>query len=524
MPDLKLGAALQPPIRLAEELTGKIVGLTDATAVFGQGLKMAMLPPPNSINAFEGVFSGIKSSFKDLWKGMSGGEGMSGLFKNIGKQLTDSLTNMGLSAAMSFGMQGLQKLGSKLFKTEGKATNKERDKWMRDNFGSQDQFEKLAAAAGVTADQIHRFETVGDRETFNRMAQGIQAVIDKFQDAEQAAADATAELAKSRADWLKSVGGSEESFRRLAKQAGITDAEIDKIFNTDKIEDFDEATQAAQEKLDRFAREQEEDAERLEKAIEKYGFAWDELGKNIQQKKLDEQAKDLIEDWRVLIEAGVDLGKVNAKMSDHIEEYLKLAKQTGAEVPAAMRPMLQKMIESGVLTDANGKKIEHLEDLGVTFAQTMTQGFDRIVEKLEELIRKIGGVGDALDDIPDVTEKVIRVRTEHVGDDGDTTHGGGTDPDSGDDEAAPYSRARPSSFLAPLNFQRGTGGRFLDFGEGTPAMLHGHERVVTGAEARGENADVAAMVTAVQGLQTVLLRAVRENALQVRDQALLARA
>jgi hypothetical protein len=514
--------ALTPPIRLVEELTGKIGELTSGSAIAGQALREALVPPPNSINAFEGVFSGIKTGFKDLWAGMSGGKGMTGLFQNVGKQLTDSLTNMGISAAMNLGMQGAMALGKKLFKSEGKETNKQRDEWIKANYGSQAELSKLAKQAGITDAALHRLYTTGKVKDFEAQAKNVTKAIEEMQAVEEKAKANTDALAKGRTEFLKAFGGSEEQFRRLAKQAGITDEAIQHLFDTDKIEDFDEAAQAAQEQLDRFAREQEEDAERVEKAIEKYGIAWDELGKNLQQKKLDETAKDLIEDWRVLIDAGVDMAKVNAKMSDHIEDYLDLAKKTGAEVPAAMRPILQKMIEQGVLTDSAGRKIENLEDLGVTFAQTMTQGFDRVVEKLEELIRKIGGIGTALDDIPDVTEKVIRVRTEHVDDEGETTHGGGTDPDPDDDVAEPY--ALPESYLDPLNFAKGTGGRFLDFGEGTPAILHGHERVVTGAEARTENADVAAMVSAVQGLQTVLLRAVRENALQMRDQVLLARA
>lgn len=37
---------------------------------------------------------------------------------------------------------------------------------------------------------------------------------------------------------------------------------------------------------------------------------------------------------------------------------------------------------------------------------------------------------------------------------------------------------------APEGFAHGTGGRFLDFGRGTPVMLHGRERVMTEAEGR----------------------------------------
>jgi hypothetical protein len=37
-------------------------------------------------------------------------------------------------------------------------------------------------------------------------------------------------------------------------------------------------------------------------------------------------------------------------------------------------------------------------------------------------------------------------------------------------------------------FRQGTGGQYLNFGDGTPTMLHGRERVMTEAEGRSESA------------------------------------
>jgi len=46
--------------------------------------------------------------------------------------------------------------------------------------------------------------------------------------------------------------------------------------------------------------------------------------------------------------------------------------------------------------------------------------------------------------------------------------------------------ARPPRDAHLPGFADGTGGRYLDFGAGTPVMLHGRERVVTEAEGRGD--------------------------------------
>jgi hypothetical protein len=76
----------------------------------------------------------------------------------------------------------------------------------------------------------------------------------------------------------------------------------------------------------------------------------------------------------------------------------------GQEVPAAMKPMLDAMVQQGLLTDAAGNKITSLEDAGVSFAMTMSEGFNRLIAEVEKLTRAIAvGLGIALDSIPDPT-------------------------------------------------------------------------------------------------------------------------
>jgi hypothetical protein len=58
------------------------------------------------------------------------------------------------------------------------------------------------------------------------------------------------------------------------------------------------------------------------------------------------------------------------------------------------------MIELGTLTDANGNKITDLEGSGITFAQTMTEGFQSVVGAIKELTKALGGVPDAINRIP----------------------------------------------------------------------------------------------------------------------------
>ena len=72
-------------------------------------------------------------------------------------------------------------------------------------------------------------------------------------------------------------------------------------------------------------------------------------------------------------------------------------------------------------------------------------------------------------------------------------------------------------------FAAGTGGRFLDFGRGTPVVLHGRERVVTEAEGRRESASslsTAGIENKLEQLLTLLPSAVARG---MRDAALVTR-
>ena len=118
--------------------------------------------------------------------------------------------------------------------------------------------------------------------------------------------------------------------------------------------------------------------------------------------------------WRVLVDAFDDTVIVNEKMADSINDYLHTAIRVGGEIPAAMKPILQSMIDQGLLVDENGDKIRDLESIGVTFSETMTQGFDRVVKKLDELISRLGGVASGFGAIPRNIDTTITTRHVNV--------------------------------------------------------------------------------------------------------------
>jgi len=131
-----------------------------------------------------------------------------------------------------------------------------------------------------------------------------------------------------------------------------------------------------------------------------------------------------------------------------------------------MKPMIEEMLAMGQLTNESGDKIEKLEDVGITFSMTMTEGFLTVVESVKELTEVIRqSLGGALSDISGLISNMPRDIEVDVG----VNYRLNNDfPVSG--------------IPVPEELQHGS--PFQDFGRGTAAVLHGEESVVTAAQGR----------------------------------------
>ena len=231
-----------------------------------------------------------------------------------------------------------------------------------------------------------------------------------------------------------------------------------------------EAVAEEMRKINNVREEAIRDQERLTKAVEKYGFTMEEVGAVMRQQQMHATAVDLIEDWRVLVNSGINFALVNERMADAINEYFHMALKTGAEVPAAFEPILRKMVETGDLTNLNGEAITDLNSVSITWARTMGQEFDRMIEKMEQMFERVFGVTDAINDIPRTVNVDINYNVRTPSEDALPT-GWVAQPRSPSDEPG-----------ALAGYARGTQGQYLDFGAGTPVVLHGRERVSTWGE------------------------------------------
>jgi hypothetical protein len=143
------------------------------------------------------------------------------------------------------------------------------------------------------------------------------------------------------------------------------------------------------EEINQLLGDQAEDQQRLRAAMEKYGLSIADMGQKFKQTEITKGFKELGDDFRVLVGAGADFNKVAEKMAPEFGALIHTAIETGTTVPRELEPILAKMIEMGMLTDKNGDKFTELGQ--IPFAESMTEGFNKIVDAIKELTAVLSG-------------------------------------------------------------------------------------------------------------------------------------
>jgi hypothetical protein len=239
--------------------------------------------------------------------------------------------------------------------------------------------------------------------------------------------------------------GSEGELRRQAEEAGVS---LDKLFSTKRVKDFEKEAANVAKQLAQFADTQAADTERLNAAVEKYGFTFEQLGPKFRQQKLHEQAEELIQDWRVLIQSGFEVDVVNKQMADSMNDYIKKARQTGAEVPEALRPILQKMVDQRLLLNENGDAFEDLESVGLNFSKNTVKAIDDLILTIKDLILKLDDAAK-----PRTGSVTINQHTNYTE--------SGTPPGAGNGDRDDSERPTRHQGGRILPWSRAHGGRFL---------------------------------------------------------------
>jgi len=194
--------------------------------------------------------------------------------------------------------------------------------------------------------------------------------------------------------------------------------------------------------------------------MEKYGISIERAGQAIRQLMITDSARTLINDWqqwKSLI--GDDTAAMEEFAKASASQFSMLVQQSaayGTAIPENMKPMLEFLVKSGLLLDANGKAITDIA--GITFGKAVQTEQEKLVASLDRL-----------------TAALIALTPQWGGGGG---AGGGIDRVIGEQNAR----------MLPPSFAGGTRGQYRDFGRGTLAVLHGRERVMTEGEGSGGSA------------------------------------
>ncbi len=134
-------------------------------------------------------------------------------------------------------------------------------------------------------------------------------------------------------------------------------------------------------------------------AADRYGLSITQIGDRINDLRVMEFAQQAVKDWELLASAGADMEQVAAGMADEMQNLVIESGKFGHALPEAMRPILQKMIDMGLLTDDAGEKLTDLTTLH--FEKPLTDAIDGLIGKMDQLIDKISsGLGGAIRNIP----------------------------------------------------------------------------------------------------------------------------
>ncbi len=328
------------------------------------------------------------------WGGMTvGAVGMVGAMDQATRSTSRaSATLGGMATGMKIGMQVAGPYGAVIgaaagalvgyFRSAGAAereTNKLREAMVQSAGGLAELNEK-AAAAGVTLDKLLQAKNPKDYKI------ALDALTKAFTEQERK---------------VKDVSSAVFNLMKVSMDMGIRIPDSMKAA-IQKLIEMKLVTGDVAEQFALLAGNTDVDFKKMQEIAEKYGIALEDLGPAFQSARLGDIAKSIINDFDVLVRGGADVDKVLAGMKKPINDLVNESIKFGTKIPENMRPWIEQLIKTGQLTDANGDKIEDLSQ--IQFGAPIVSEFEKVIQKLQELIDKIGATIGGINAIPrDVT-------------------------------------------------------------------------------------------------------------------------
>lgn len=482
------------PLTIFSTLAPSLKSMNVSAATLGGTVKGSLSESftqlPNTIlSALQGggdVMASVGSLF---------GSGLgSSIVKNFGGKITEKLGST-MGGALNAVMPGLgalagAKLGEGMSKAIGWIKGLFSDPMKKEIAAANKEIDKLKTAmleqVGGSIDQLEeKYNALGlsIREAFagtgKQGLEALKAVQDEFnkrlEESKTKLEDLRGELENLKGDLDGVIGKAYEMGYAFNEQGELVGFNFDKVASVAK----------------------------------EFGVDLAALGPAFQQAQLTAESQKVIDAFTLLTMSGADAGAVLVGMTDEINKIVNDSLKFGTVIPANMKPWVEKLFETGQLTDANGKKIGDLSK--IKFGEPVKTEYEKINGAIQTILTAMNDLIGKIDSLVSAIDAAMRDRTvtfrAAYEDPGPPPGFGETRRDGNGGRGADAERAVGSIGA--------TGRWFENFGAGRLVRLHGQESVVRRDQAAafaadmGGGADVAAEVSALRSdLNDALPRAI----------------
>lgn len=128
---------------------------------------------------------------------------------------------------------------------------------------------------------------------------------------------------------------------------------------------------------------------KLKDALDEFGMSWKDLGQEARQMNIALAADTLLEKFKLITGAGATTERTITGMSGALNQLIIDAVDTGTKIPPAMQPILQQMIQMGLLTDEAAKAMLGLRDTSMPSLADIKAAADRYGISLDSLGPKV---------------------------------------------------------------------------------------------------------------------------------------
>jgi len=134
-----------------------------------------------------------------------------------------------------------------------------------------------------------------------------------------------------------------------------------------------------------------------EAVMKEYGFSFEDAGAKWRAANLGAQFDALYQKTLTLRDVGIDYDEILRRQAGEYSTLVQRAVSTNTEIDSSMRPVLQRLVDMGLLTDENGEKFSDLGD--VSWTTTLTEATKGITKAIYDLRDAILGTSSAFDDL-----------------------------------------------------------------------------------------------------------------------------